>query len=178
MAMESESYTINLDCLIPAIGQIPDLSWMRGGELETTRSRTFVVNPALGTSRTGVFAAGDAVTGPATIVQAVAQGNLVAEAVHDWIVSGALRKPKLPMSRHDMPLAHNMDEYASAHRATMPRLPLPEREMNFREVELGLDEKTARDESRRCLRCDLEWLDLMGIQRPIPVASEKQEVGR
>ena len=54
-----------------------------GGQpaIETTRASTFVVNEAFNTTRPGVFAAGDAVSGPATVIQAVAQGNLVAVAV-------------------------------------------------------------------------------------------------
>jgi len=37
---------------------------------------------------------------------------------------------------------------------------------NFREIEPGFDEQTARAEACRCLRCDLEWLDVMGLPRP------------
>ena len=48
----------------------------------------------------------------------------------------------------------------------MPKLDLAEREGNFREVELGLDEAAAQAEAKRCLRCDLEWLDRVGLPRP------------
>jgi hypothetical protein len=60
----------------------------------------------------------------------------------------------------------NMDEYANAHRPSMPELSVAERTGSFREVELGYDERTACEESKRCLRCDLEWMDYMGIARP------------
>ena len=59
-----------------------------------------------------------------------------------------------------------MDDYANAHRPAMPELSVAERAGNFREVELGFDEQTASEEAKRCLRCDLEWLDWMGIARP------------
>jgi NADPH-dependent glutamate synthase beta subunit-like oxidoreductase len=45
-------------------------------------------------------------------------------------------------------------------------LTLAERPGTFCEVELGFDERTAREEAKRCLRCDLEWLDHMKIPRP------------
>ena len=48
----------------------------------------------------------------------------------------------------------------------VPRLKVAERENNFNEVEVGFDEPTAQQEAMRCLRCDLEWPDLMGMARP------------
>ena len=75
-------FTLDVDVLIPAIGQSPDLTCMEGEKgVETGRGSTFVVNEGLGTTREGVFAAGDAATGPVTVIQAVAQGNKVAAAV-------------------------------------------------------------------------------------------------
>jgi formate dehydrogenase major subunit len=148
---------------------------MKPDQLTTTRSRTFVVNEAFGTSRAGVFAAGDAVTGPATIVQAIAQGNLVAVAVDKWLRTGQMSKPRFVTPRHDITLLHNLDDFAGAHRPTMPRLSVAERDGNFKEVELGLSEEVARTEAKRCLRCDLEWLDRMGLPRPEPVTAASRE---
>jgi NADPH-dependent glutamate synthase beta subunit-like oxidoreductase len=142
---------------------------MKGQDVETSGSRTFVVNGSFGTSRKGVFAAGDAVSGPATIVQAVAQGNLVAVSVDHWLKTGEMTHPKFQTPRHDVPLTHNMDDFASARRPATPRLSVADREGSFNEVEVGLAEGTACAEAKRCLRCDLEWLDVMGIERPIPI---------
>ena len=164
--IENEIYTVNLDYLIPAIGQHPDLSWMGRDELAATRSQTVVVNEAFATSRPGVFAAGDAVSGPATIVQAVAQGNLVAAAVDEWLRTGRSTRPRFVTDRHDVVLAHHLEDFGSAHRPPSPRVELADREHNFHEVESGFAEQTARDEAKRCLRCDLEWLDLVGLPRP------------
>ena len=60
----------------------------------------------------------------------------------------------------------SLDDYVNAHRPETPRLPVSERENNFREVEIGFNEKAAQEEAKRCLRCDLEWLDLMKLPRP------------
>jgi NADH-quinone oxidoreductase subunit F len=179
VAMGAESFTLPLDFLIPAIGQMPDLSWMKPEQFNVTRGRTFVVNEAFVTSRPGVFAAGDAVTGPATIVQAIAHGNLVAVAVDEWLRTGQTPKPRFVTPRHDIAARHNLDAFAGAHRPPTPKLELAQREGNFREVELGLDEATVQAEAKRCLRCDLEWLDRQGLPRPVadaqPATAARQE---
>ena len=175
VAMEGESFTLPLDFIIPAIGQTPDVSWLKPEQLSITRGKTFVVTEAFATSRPGVFAAGDAVTGPATIVQAIAHGNLVAVAVDEWLRTGQVTKPRFVTPRHDIAPLHNFDDFAAAHRPPSPKLDIAQREGNFREVELGLDEAAAQAEAKRCLRCDLEWLDRLGIPRPTaePVAHEE-----
>jgi len=72
--VDGDEFTLDVDMVIPAIGQTTDTAWMQDTGISATRSSTFVVNEALATTRAGVFAAGDAVSGPATVVEAVAQG--------------------------------------------------------------------------------------------------------
>jgi len=63
----------------------------------------------------------------------------------------------------------NLEDYADAQRPGMPDLPVEERQANFREVELGMDEGTIQEECKRCLRCDLEWLETLGLAyEPMP----------
>jgi NADH-quinone oxidoreductase subunit F len=159
--MGVESYVLNVEMLIPAIGQVPDLAWLQGAEIARRRGDTLVVDDAFSTTRSGVFAAGDAVTGPATIVEAVAQGNLVAESVAHWLQTGQLVKPYLEPDRTDVPQLVDLADYADRHRPPTPRRPVDQRENNFDEVETGFDEQAAQDEARRCLRCDQEWLETM-----------------
>jgi NADH-quinone oxidoreductase subunit F len=164
--IEGEEFTLDIDLLIPAIGQTTDTSWLDGSQIEMTRANTFAVNEAFMTSRPGVFACGDAVSGPWTVIGAVGQGNLVAVAVDTWLKTGKLEKPRYETPRHDIPLRHNLEDYAEAQRPAMPEVSVAQRQGSFCEVELGLDEKTACEEAKRCLRCDLEWLDYMKIPRP------------
>jgi len=164
--IEGEEFTLDVDVLIPAIGQTTDTSWLDGSKIEMTKANTFAVNEAFMTSRPGVFACGDAVSGPWTVIGAVGQGNLVAVAVDTWLKTGKLAKPRYETPRHDVPLRHNLEDYAEAQRPAMPEVSVAERQGSFCEVELGLDEKTACEEAKRCLRCDLEWLDYMKIPRP------------
>jgi len=75
----------------------------------------------------------------------------------------------------------NIDDYADARRPVMPELEVAERIKNTEEVELGLSEHDTREECKRCLRCDLEWLRKMdGRCRPIadmfPVEALKMPV--
>jgi NADH-quinone oxidoreductase subunit F len=161
-----DSYELNVEMLIPAIGQVPDVTWLHGTDVARRRGDTFIVDDAFSTTRPGVFAAGDAVTGPATIVEAVAHGNLVAAAIDHWLKTGQLVKPYLEPDRTDIPPVVDLAAYADRHRPPTPRRPVDEREANFREVETGFDEQAAQDEARRCLRCDLEWLDVMKLPRP------------
>jgi NADH-quinone oxidoreductase subunit F len=164
--LAAESYVLNCEVVIPAIGQTPEVSCLPAGALSLRRGDTFAVGEALETSRAGVFAAGDAVSGPATIVEAVAQGNLVAVAVDQWLRTGEVAKPQFVTARHDEPEAVKMEEYVEVRRQQSAKLPLQERDGCFKEVELGLAEAAARREAGRCLRCDLEWLDLMKLPRP------------
>lgn len=163
-------FVIELDVLIPAIGQSPDQSCVeQGAEVEIQRNETFVVNSALGTPRPGVFAAGDAVLGPATVVQAVAQGNAVARSVDHYLRTGEVEKVVTLPAYEVIEQSFDLEDYAHAGRPAVLELPLEERWGNFREVELGMGERTAQEECKRCLRCDLEWLDRMGLAyQPAP----------
>ncbi len=161
-----DTFTLDVDIVIPAIGQTTDTSWMQKAGIEASKSSTFVVGEALNTTREGVFACGDAVSGPATVIEAVAQGNLVAVAVDHWLKTAEYEKPRYVTERPDIAQYYNLDDYANAQRPHVPELALAERQGTFREVELGFDEYTVREEAKRCLRCDLEWLDYMKLPRP------------
>jgi formate dehydrogenase beta subunit len=166
---ESE-FVIGLDVLIPAIGQTPDQDWVGGeAEVELQRGNTFAVSEALGTSRPGVFAAGDAVLGPATVVEAVAQGNAVARAVDHYLRTGETEKVVVLPGYEVVDQPFNVDDYADARRPQVPELSVEERRDSFHEVESGMDEVTIQEECKRCLRCDLEWLEAMGLAcEPMP----------
>lgn len=164
--VEGDTFTLDVDVVIPAIGQTTDTSWMQQAGIQASKSSTFVVGEAFNTSRGGVFACGDAVSGPATVIEAVAQGNLVAVAVDHWLKTAEYQKPRYETPRPDIAQYYNLDDYANARRPAVPELALTERQGTFTEVELGFGEHTVREEAKRCLRCDLEWLDFMKLPRP------------
>jgi NADH-quinone oxidoreductase subunit F len=149
--------------LVPAIGQI---TWVDDESLGMIRKPSFDVGRAFEIHVPGVFAAGDAVLGPASVVDAVAHGNQVALAVDAWLMTGKLGGVAYHPIRHDVPQCFNVDDYVAARRA-VPKILSPEarlKQPGFAEVELGFDEALAQAEARRCLRCDLEWLEHTGKQ--------------
>jgi NADPH-dependent glutamate synthase beta subunit-like oxidoreductase len=164
-------FDIACDILIPAVGQVTDFDWMQDRSIETNRLRTVKVGEALETTREGVFAAGDAVLGPATVIDAVAQGNKVAQAVDQWLQKGSLERIVYRPKRHDIPQYVDLSDYANARRPVPRGLPSEWRSgSGFAEIEMGFDETMAQEEAKRCLRCDLEWLQRIG--EPIPQPEE------
>jgi NADH-quinone oxidoreductase subunit F len=168
--LSGSEFVVDLDLLIPAIGQSPDLKGLEG-LVAVRRDDTFDVDDNLCTSRPGVFAAGDAVSGPATVVEAVAQGNAVARVVDHYLRTGLIPAEKMVVLPGykvvDQPF--NLEDYAEARRPHLPKVPVEERRASLDEVELGLDETSMREECKRCLRCDLEWIDEMGLAvEPVP----------
>jgi NADH-quinone oxidoreductase subunit F len=153
------------DLLIPAIGQV---TWLDDETLSLVRGSSFKVGKAFELDVPGVFAAGDAVTGPATVVQAVAHGNQAALTVDHWLKTGELGGVYYHPKRHDLPQLFNLDDYADARRPEEQVLPAAARLAwhDFHEVELGYGEQAMHEECKRCLRCDLDWLQRTG--QPLP----------
>jgi NADH-quinone oxidoreductase subunit F len=166
---EDSNFVMEAEVLVPAIGQAIDLSWSDGSGIKSNGNSTLAVNSGLATTRPGVFAAGDAVTGPATVIQAVAHGNQVALQVDHYLRTGEVEKMPVTAGYSIVEQPFDLEDYAYAHRAEMPELSVAERQGNFEEVELGMDETTIREECKRCLRCDLEWLEMQGLSLdPMP----------
>jgi NADH-quinone oxidoreductase subunit F len=154
--IEGSNFVLPVDVVITAIGQGTDTSCAQGCGVEFNRNTTVKVDRELAASRKGVFAAGDAVLGPATVIEAVAQGNAVAQAVDSYLTEGEPASKENWLAYDEVPLTYNMEDYAEAKRIEMPVQEAVARRGNWREVELGLSEATCREECKRCLRCDLE----------------------
>jgi NADH-quinone oxidoreductase subunit F len=153
--VDGTEFTVEADAIIPAISQRPDLSFLpKDHGFAITRWNTFEVDPqTLQTNKKGVFAGGDAVTGPATVVEAIAAGKKAAEMIDRY-----LRGLELTVGKEESrPMMKLTDEEIQAiekePRQRMPKLPLEKRAGNFDEVELGFSEEAAVEEAKRCLRC-------------------------
>jgi NADH-quinone oxidoreductase subunit F len=155
--IKGTEFPIQCDLIIPAIGQQPDLSFLGDHDpFEISRWNSFVVDEnTLATNVPGFFAGGDAVTGPSLIVKAVSAGHRAAVSIDCYLRGRPYEgypspRPHLAVDRLEpLPGDENLT------RAKTRELPVAERVHNFREVDLGLDESSARCEARRCLRCDL-----------------------
>jgi NADH-quinone oxidoreductase subunit F len=148
------------DTIVMAVGQAPDLSFLpTDSKLERTKWETLVVNPnTLTTNVKGIFAGGDFVTGPTYIIEAIAAGRRAAVSIDKSFRGDTSRIVFL-----DKREAASPQEVAAALEGVeegKPRiktvlLPPEDRIQDFREIELGFSEEKAREEAKRCLRCDL-----------------------
>jgi len=156
--IEGSEFVLNVDTVIAAIGQSPDLSFLPPDSgFEITPGQTFVVHPVtLATNKPGIFAGGDTVTGPATVIEAMAAGEKAAISIDKYIRGKSMTEDRLypPDERVTIPRA--AEELEEKQRIRMPTLPVKERFGSFSEVDLGYSEEKAVEEARRCLRCDLE----------------------
>jgi NADPH-dependent glutamate synthase beta subunit-like oxidoreductase len=157
--VEGSDYLIETDVVISAIGQqvdqeclstLPALKWTRRNTLDAGKV-------SMETAIPGIFAAGDAVTGPATVIEAIGGGKRAADAI-DRYLSGIPQPlmPPVPVRRGridwlEVPAVTKM----VLKRPHMPVLAIDRRRTTFQQVELGYSENMVREEARRCLRCDI-----------------------
>ncbi len=160
--IKGSNFTLKLDTLILAIGERPDTSYISSRDgIRLAKENIVVDGETFKTSRDGVFAGGDAVTGPNTVVEAMAAGKIAAESIEQFLEGRPvertyhLTRPSVYLA----PVELSEEEIADAKRAPTTRLPAARRKKNFKEVDLGLSERLACKEARRCLRCDLETAD-------------------
>jgi NADH-quinone oxidoreductase subunit F len=156
--MKGSEFDVKLDTLVVAISEEPDLTDIDG--IGRSKWGTIAVNgESYLTDRPGVFAAGDVVSGPNTVIAAIAAGKHVAMMI-DRYVTGKLMKVlpqvKLPTVYVEPAMAID-DESGEVYRLELPLLPLAERKGCFAEVELCPSEQQTMAEARRCARCDLDF---------------------
>ena len=151
-------YDVELDTVIVAISEQPEKEGLDG--LDLTRGGALRINPeSYITSRKGVFAGGDVVTGPNTVINAISAGKNAALMINNYItgkILKSLNKLKLP-SVYVEPVQLQDEFGETAKRVEEPLLPVKERRTNFAEVEGCISEDNARCEASRCLRCDLDF---------------------
>jgi pyridine nucleotide-disulfide oxidoreductase len=147
---------LDADAILVAIGEEPDPSILpEGAGIETSAWAGIAADPrTLATGRAGVFAGGDVVSGPKTIIDAVAAGRRAAGAIHQYL-SGSTngeadilatvryKTPPEPSLRLDL-------EPRPRVRAPLPMVDAA----SFRATQAGFAEADARTEASRCFRCD------------------------
>ncbi len=158
--VEGSEFVVACDAVLPAIGQRIDLGWgAEGSGLESTRRGTIRVQPhTLQTSIPHVFAAGDAVSGPASVIEAVAAGHKAVAAIERFINGEDLNAYAAEVALSPPPGTNWVDipqnigpemRVRSRHQETAARL------SSFDEVECSFTEADARREAGRCLNCGI-----------------------
>jgi NADH-quinone oxidoreductase subunit F len=144
------------DFIIAAVGQAADVEWLTGLGLSIRDDGTVAADRhTQATNIAGVFAGGDVVTGPASAVDAMADGYRAARAIRRYLEGQQLPSAAPPL-KSAVAVGPPPVESEACPRAVMPCIGLDCRCDSFDEVELGLDEETALAEARRCLRCGRE----------------------
>jgi NADH-quinone oxidoreductase subunit F len=177
-------HTLPLDTLIVAISEGSDTDCVAvagANRVDITSSGTIRIDPeTLATNRPGVFAGGDVVTGPNTVVEAIAAGKKAAVMIDRYLAGEPLRQPaevRLP-TKYVEPLAAAADEAQAGapwrdtsrqdRRVPPPSLSAAARRRTFTEVERTFSVADATREATRCLRCDLAFTRPAKVEEPVP----------
>jgi len=164
--VEGSEFDLAVDYILAAIGQKTDVNFIddinthaEGGQLRINKWGDIDCDRAtLQTGIPSVFAAGDGVTGPATIIEAIAQARLASNSAHQYLTGQPLNPPAKPFTSkrenfRKQTVADFLGKYEHQLREEMPVLPAAGR-MNFSEVELGYEGcEVAYHETQRCLEC-------------------------
>ncbi len=149
---ETELSVVPGDTVIIAIGQMSNLSFLPGSGPEVNERGILIFDrEQCTTTRRGVFASGEVVTGPGAAVNALASGKRAAIAVARYLGADVDFPPE-PDPIGEVPPGV-AEKVKPAPRRKMPARPAGERSGDFDEVELGLPEVEARCEASRCLLC-------------------------
>ncbi|MGD8444891.1 MAG: NAD(P)-binding protein, partial [Desulfobacterales bacterium] len=158
--VEKSEFMIDCDVVIPAIGQRIDRSSVnRESDLQLTKWDTIQVNSdTMQTSIPHVFAGGDAVTGPASVIEAVAAGHKAVAAIQRFIDKKNLSHDTEDSADQE-PSGQNWQEIPEdiipEARVTSRHQDIRKRMGSFEEVDLNFSEAEAQQEARRCLNCGI-----------------------
>ncbi len=156
-------HVIKCDTVIFSVGQRAGLAFLPDDAgVGLTDQGTIAINPnTFATSRLGVFAAGDSVSGTAFVIEAVANGHKAAESILRYLGRRPLEPPHQPelpvvnLSQSEIDDRISQGEITRKPRVPMLELSVEQRIDNFAEVEAGYDDASAQAEAARCLACGI-----------------------
>jgi NADH-quinone oxidoreductase subunit F len=158
--IEGSEFTMDFDMVIRAIGQHPDIASLKVGNLKLNKNETVVANKrTLTTEVPGIFVAGEAFTGSATAIEAIASGQRAASSINAWILGKEI--PLIPARPVYKPIRYSEtpptpEETDVKARLAYSEIPLADRKTSFAEAAIGYTAKEAVEEASRCLRCDIK----------------------
>nr|WP_321468199.1 FAD-dependent oxidoreductase [uncultured Desulfobulbus sp.] len=147
-----EAFTLAFDQVFVAIGQVGGFTADTFGDLIAVSDRGFIdTDDEFHTTMAKVYAAGDTVSGPSSVVKAMATGRKVARSIH-YDLTGI--REEVMVSRPDSRDFRCIpEELPKQNRTTMPERRATERKTNFNEVALGYNALQVTAEANRCLQC-------------------------
>jgi NADPH-dependent glutamate synthase beta subunit-like oxidoreductase len=157
---EDKTMRLEADSLILAIGQQPDLSFLKEEDgVELTRAGTIKIDPeTLAATAPGVYSGGDVAFGPRIAIEAVANGKLAARSIHEYLSGGATAS-RMEVEVHRIPPdSYEMFAgYEKRDRSLPPTVDIGRR-TGITEVEEVFDEEQARAQAERCLVCHVDTI--------------------
>ena len=158
--------------LIAAIGQRLDREVLCDDDgIMFDRRGNISVTEALATTRPGVFAGGDSATGPTTLIDGMAQGQIAAQSIHEYLTRGSVgfvaRRRMGEIVKKGKLLQENDPKIDLCQQKRQPQktLPIDARQGNFEEVDLPMTETEAIAEADRCMRC----YRIYGVVTQLPI---------
>ena len=147
---EKTTRSIETDMVIFAIGESTDLSVLPG-EMKTDNNHIVVDPVTLETNLPGVFAAGVAVSGPGSVVEAIASGKKAAVSIDRYLRGKDLKAGReTEVKVVKKPPREGVEKRP---RQAISLLPVDQRKSNFNEIKTGFDKDRAEQEERRCMAC-------------------------
>jgi NADH-quinone oxidoreductase subunit F len=157
LPIPGSEFMIEADSMISAVGQSADLSFLPSSLIINNGGNLSVDPYTLATEQPGIFAGGDVITGPATVVEAIAAGRRAAVSINRYLRGEALaRAPKIQKKSLSEIEGEPTPEPVEKSRLSIPVLPLKERIKSFQEIEQSFSRDMAIEEAKRCLKCHLE----------------------
>ncbi len=165
-SIEGSEFVLDVDTVIPAIGQASDLQFLAGSGVDTPGGRRISTADDGRTAVAGIFAGGDAATGAKTVIEAIAAGKSAALSIDEYLTGDKLSRADFKVeseidldeceAREKLKLSKEyftIKDIAPQKRVEMPKVAAEVRISNFEEEELGYDEAMAVKEANRCLSC-------------------------
>lgn len=139
---------IPCDIVVVAIGQGIETRHFEESGVPVKRGNLSAMSDGEVTNIPGVFAGGDCVTGPATVIRAIAAGKVAAANIDEYLGYNHLISVDV-----DIPNA-SIEDKPSCGRINLSEVPADSRKNNFEHIECGMTCEEAKQEASRCLRCD------------------------
>ena len=155
--IEGSEYKMEVDNVIAAIGQVPVGTQTLGVAL-TPGDFIQADDDTLATDKEGIFAGGDIVTGPASIIDAIAQGRKAAASIDKFLGGSGQIDQELTAPEQEVVVVDY--QTAEQERVVMPCISLDERTCSFAAVEAGLSQDLAIKEAERCRGCDARQYEI------------------
>jgi len=153
LSTEGPEKNLKADLVITSPNYVPDLSVFGNTVLQTAWDTIHVDPLTLATPIEGLFAGGDAVTGPKNFIEGLAAGRKAALSIHRYLSGEDMRRNREVEGQSLELISVSIDKVEALPRVEEPALPLGERTLNFKEVNLLPSEEAIVAEAQRCLHC-------------------------